>query len=183
MRWIRSSPALCEVCGNARLNGFRRGVASASAAANPLTRRVGGSRREGRAESSKVRYGGGLGLPLCRTSEEMCVLVALHASISWRVHKGCVRSVVSRCATGAPSDSDPSPFACPSRHVYTHSLCSRWRNTWAPLYPGWLPSLLCDGTHTHTHTGWSVASSCYRLKQEAAADILSSSSQERRHPG
>lgn len=92
--------------------------------------------------------------PRC-TFEEMCVLIALHVFFYWRVHKGRVRSVVSRCATGAPSDSDPSPFACPSRHVYTRSLCSRWRNTWALLYPGWLPSLLCDNTHTHAGT-WPV---------------------------
>lgn len=162
MRWIRNSPVLCEVCGNARLNGFCCGSHHPRAAANPQMRRPttqNTARRVGKSDGAKRTVPKSdmdrpALSPRC-TFEEMCVLIALHVFFYWRVHKGRVRSVVSRCATGAPSDSDPSPFACPSRHVYTRSLCSRWRNTWALLYPGWLPSLLCDNTHTHAGT-WPV---------------------------
>ncbi len=121
----------------------------------------------------------------CATFGSVCVCVfataAFIISVSWVDRAGAqqVRSLI------------PIPLhlpVCPSMFAQAH--CVLHRGT-----PGLCCTRACCPvlcltayTHTHTHahthmpTHWNAASSCYWLKQEAAADILSFSSQVTQHP-
>lgn len=102
------------------------------------------------------------------------------------IHNECVVSRWDRCSTGVLSDTDP-PHLPARASVFVHAHCVLDRGT-PGLFPTWARCPVLRLTaHARTHartrrTHWNAASSCYELKQEAAADIQSSRSQETQHP-
>lgn len=147
MRWIRNSPVLCEVCGNARLSGFccesHPPIAVLIPNVAPNDTEPGeprGRPKKGSVGWEKVteklqrgqdmtnwvtRKMSPISLPIADVKKFRFFCSFAISVYNCCIHNRCVLSGLGRCSTGVLSDTNPSRCACLSLHVYTCSLCSQ----------------------------------------------------------